>query len=47
MIAVMLRVFILSCVLACRQEAPGILICSDDDVEDVRYLNLDTIEEIR
>jgi hypothetical protein len=47
MIAAILRMLILSCVLACRQEVPGILICSEDDVDDVRYLNLDTIEEIR
>jgi hypothetical protein len=33
--------------MGCRQEAPGLLICGEDDVEDIRYLDLDTIEEIR
>ena len=47
MITMVLRMLILSCVLACRQEAPDILICSEDDVDDVRYLDLDTITEIR
>ena len=47
MITMVLSMFILSCVLACRQVAPGILICSEDDVDDVRYLDLDTIDEIK
>ena len=47
MIALLLRLAVLSPVLGCRREAPDVLICGEDDVEDIHYLDLDSISEIR
>lgn len=39
--------FALTTVLACKLLAPGVLECDDDDVAEVRYLDLDEVHEIR